>query len=193
MEILADRSSRITTELTIACGMFKQGALTDEAFSLSALNASATRKCCPGQILMVKGRLWNPRHFSPGLSATLTYARICTLMSSRQAASMSQETVSAWWRKWRHWLHSRWWSRWPLHQSKCTRYGLVDFSCLSFVPFLAEFKPIRLRLRTDTPFILLSQKRTSRPDSVWPDMWKHVWWSEEQSKTKVGYRETKAR
>ena len=34
---------------------------------------------------------------------------------------------------------------------KCTWYGLVDLSCLSSLSFFfAEFKPIRLVLRTDT-------------------------------------------
>ena len=29
---------------------------------------------------------------------------------------------------------------------------------------------------------LMRKQTTSRPDNVWPDMWKHVWWSEKQSK-----------
>ena len=40
---------------------------------------------------------------------------------------------------------------------------------------------------------LQGNKTTSRPDDVWPDMWKHVWCSEKESKTKMGYLETKAR
>ena len=87
-------SSRFTTALKIARGMFRQGVLADDALSLSALNASAARKYCPGQILMVK----RPAESSTLLSrrsVTLTSARVCTLMSCRQAASISQETVSA--------------------------------------------------------------------------------------------------
>ena len=87
-------SSQITAEFKIGCGMFRQGALADEAVSLSALNASVTRKYCPGQILMVK----RPAASSTLLSrrsVTLTSAGTCTLMSCRQAAFMSKETVSA--------------------------------------------------------------------------------------------------
>ena len=87
-------SSRVTTELKIASGMFKQGVLADETLSLSTLNTSVTRKCCPGQILIVKRPVESSTLLSR-LSAALTYARLCTLMSCRQAASMPQETGSA--------------------------------------------------------------------------------------------------
>ena len=41
---------------------------------------------------------------------------------------------------------------------------------------------------------LTRKQTTSRPDDVWPDMWKHMSdAAKKESKTKMGYRETKAR
>ena len=41
---------------------------------------------------------------------------------------------------------------------------------------------------------LTRKQSTSRPDDIWPDMWKFYFWcSEKESKTKMGYRETKDR
>ena len=40
---------------------------------------------------------------------------------------------------------------------------------------------------------LTRKQTTSRPDKLWPEMWKHVWRIKTWRETDVGYRETKAR
>ena len=41
--------------------------------------------------------------------------------------------------------------------------------------------------------ILTRKQKTSRPDNVWPDMWKHMSGAPKQKSTKIGHRETEAR
>ena len=165
-------SSRVTTELKIARGMFKQGALADETLSVSTLNTSVTRKSCPGQILMVMRPVESSTLLSR-LSATLTCAGLCTLMLCRQAASMLQETARDEGKDGVGSIHD------DGYGDRFTRANALGTDWLIYLVsplclFFFEFKPIRLMLRTDTPFILPSPKKTSRPDSVWPDMWNHV-------------------
>ena len=64
-------------------------------------------------------------------SVRLTPARNCPPMSCRQVARpCSKGPIRACLRNWRCWLLSGWRSRWLLHQSECSRYGLEDPSCV---------------------------------------------------------------
>ena len=91
---------------------------TQTETSSSALNVSTiASKNCSNQFSLAKKPTDSMR--SPR-SATLTSARVYVRVMLPGGSTMFQ-SLSAWRRNWRRWLHPGWRSRWVLRQSECCR------------------------------------------------------------------------